>query len=228
MIIRRETLNVALAATTADDTRYYLNAVQADPAKHHVVATNGHILLVATEANPWPDCDYPTILGAEYHDEPATPVLIDADTCRSLIAAMPKKSSLPILTCAQLSTNGSPSTFTVAATDLKARSVTVIDMAESRATFPTYERVMPKLDRPSVNVILAVDVLEQLIKAAKAANGSNKSTAKITFNVPTGKADLDMPKDSDDTQGRLVMSALGVTMTGPDVTVTGAAMPCRM
>jgi DNA polymerase III sliding clamp (beta) subunit (PCNA family) len=227
MIIRREALNAALAATTADDTRYFLNAVQVNPDKHAIIATNGHILLVATDKAPQLNADFPIVPGAAFHGSPVAPVLIPADSCRAIVAAMPKRSSIPILGSAQLSTNGSPSTFTLASTDLAAPRIATIDTTDA-GNFPAYERVMPKLDRPSVNVIMAVDVLEQLIKAAKAAQGSDKRTAKITFNVPTGKADLDMPKGSDDTQGRMVSSALGVTITGPDVTVTGAAMPCRL
>lgn len=225
MMIRREALNAALAATTADDTRYYLHAVQVVPDQHAVVATNGHILLIAKDTAPQLNEDYPLVPGAPFNSSPTVPVLIAADTVRSIIAAMPKKSLLPILGCAQLSTNGTPQTFTLSATNLSAPCVATIDTSANGAggtsNFPNYERVMPKADRQSINVCMAVDVLEDLIKAAKAikASAKNGGAPKITFNVPTGKAD---------TQDGAVISALGISMIGETVTVTGAAMPCRM
>lgn len=207
MIIRRETLQAALAATTADNTRYFLNAVQAEPATHRVVATNGHILLIATDNHPMDDADFPVIAGAEFHGSPEGRIVLDADICKGMIATMPKKTPIPILKAAQLSVNGSPSTVTLAATDLQAPRVATINTADTRQ-FPAYERVMPTGD--SLPMCLAIDVLEQLIKAAKAVGSKH-----ITFDVPT-KYD------------KGVMTAVGVTMLADDVTVTGCAMPCRI
>jgi hypothetical protein len=221
MIIRREALSAALAATTADDTRYFLNAVQIDAAKHCVVATNGHILLVATDTNPQADTDFPAIPGAEYHGDPASAVLADADIIRAMIAATPKKTSIGILTSVQLGANGSDNTAVLSATDLKAPRVAVL--TNEGRNFPNYERVLPKAGRPGVRVCLSVEVLDALVKAAKVVrsgvNSNSHQIATITFDVPTSATDL---------QDNAVITALGITMKGADVTVTGAAMPCRM
>jgi DNA polymerase III sliding clamp (beta) subunit (PCNA family) len=213
MIIRRETLQAALAATTSDNTRYFLHAVQAEASANRVVATNGHILLIATDKSPMKDEDFPNVAGAEFHGSPEGAVLLDADVCKSLIATMPKKTSIPILQTAQLSVNGSPTTLTLAATDLKAPRVAAIDTKDA-GLFPAYDRIMPKADRAGVKLCMAVDVLEQLIKAAKAV-----SSKHITFDVPTSDADV---------KSGAVISAAGVTMDGADVLVTGVAMPCRL
>lgn len=222
MIIRREMLSAALAATTPDDTRYCLNAVQIDAAKRCVVATNGHILLVATDTNPQADTDFPLIPGAEYHGDPAGAVLADADVVRSIIAATPKKTPIAILTSVQLGANGSDNTAMMSATDLKAPRVAVITNEAGR-NFPNYERVLPKAGRPGVRVCLSVEVLDALVKAAKIVRSgvqtNSHQLATIVFDVPTGATDL---------QDGAVITALGVTMKGADVTVTGAAMPCRM
>ncbi len=218
MIIRKETFAAALAATTTDDTRYYLRAVQVEPATNRVVSTNGHVLLIATDTNPIADTDFPLVPGAEYHGEPAT-MCVDGDIVRSMIAAMPKKSRLPVLSCAQFSRNGSESTATLAVTDLQAPRIATIDSQADSQRFPAYDKVMePLANRAGVKVTLAVDVLETLIKAAKAAAG--KSKALITFDVPTGSDHLDKSNN--------VTHAIGVTMTGADITVTGCAMPCRL
>lgn len=208
MIIRRETLQAALAATTPDDTRYYLNCVQADPAQNRVVATNGHILIIATDRWPMADADFPAVAGAEFHGSPEGPVCLDADVCRSMIATMPKKHSIDILKAAQLSVNGSPTTLTFAATDLKAPRVATIDTKDA-GQFPAIDRIMPKADRPELALCLAVDVLESLLKATKAIGART-----ITFGIPTEKTE--------------VLTSVGVTMKGADVTVTGLAMPCKI
>lgn len=66
MIIRRELLQAVLPATSSDNTRYYLKGVQVDPAKHTATATDGHVLLIATDTAPFPDEDFPAVPGAEY------------------------------------------------------------------------------------------------------------------------------------------------------------------
>jgi hypothetical protein len=213
MIIRRETLNAALTATTADDTRYYLHAVLCEPAAHRVIATNGHVLLIATDRSPHADVDFPTVDGAEFHGDP-DPICVSVDVIKSMLATMPKKSTIPILTAAQLGRNGSDDTAVLAATDLQARNVATIRRDEGQ--FPKYERMM-LAPGPTTQLCLAVDVLETLIKAAKAVVAKG-AKATVTFEIPNTK-----PGD-----GRTVTSAIGLTIAGEYVTVTGVAMPCRL
>ena len=212
MIIRRETLNAVLPATTADDTRYFLDAVLVEPTRHRAIATDGHIMIIATDNSPLADEDFPAIAGAEFHGDPA-PIAIPAAIVRSMIATMPKKSSRPILATVQVGQNGSEETATIAATDLQAPRVATIAKDDRR--FPAYERVM-SVAAPSVKVAIAIDVLETLIKSAKAVCGTGKREKKpiVTFEVPIGAAE--------------VTTAIGFTVSGLDVTVTGVAMPCRI
>jgi hypothetical protein len=213
MIIRRETLNAVLPATTSEDTRYHLNHVQFEPATNRVIATDGHVLLIATDRSPMADEDFPAVPGAEFHGNPE-PLAVSADILRAMLGTMPKKTPLPILQTCQLSRNGSDTTATLAATDLTAPRVATIEREDGR--FPQYDRVIPSADRESVNVSLAVDVIEALIKSAKAICGTGKHTKKaiITFNVPIKETN--------------VIDALAVTIEGINVVVTGAAMPCRL
>jgi hypothetical protein len=210
MIIRREALTAALAATTADDTRYFLHAMRLEPAAHRVTATNGHVLIVATDRAPLPDADFPIVPGAEFHADP-DPVCLSADVAKSLIAAMPKKARFPILGCVQVSKNGSPNTYTVAATDLQAPRVATVDTTDA-GQFPNTDRIWPAIDRPEVQVCFAVDVLETIIKAAKAVSGKKK--ALITFGVPT-----ETPH---------VVQAVKLTIAGESIDVSGLAMPCKI
>lgn len=235
MIIRRESLNAVLPATASDDSRYFLQSIQCEPELNRVVSTNGHVLLIATDRDPMKDEDFPTIAGAEFHGNPAKPVLVPADVARSMIATMPKRSSIPILGCAQLSMNGTETTATIAATDLLAPRVATI--RDDNGKFPSYDRVIPKADRAEVQVTLSIEVLETLIKACKAVSGTGKNakaTPAITFSVPIGRSDIAIeydPKTGDKMpHGKpgAVSAAVGISIKGIDVNVTGVAMPCRL
>jgi hypothetical protein len=218
MIIRKESIAAVLQATTADDGRYFLRAVQFEPANHRVVATNGHVMLLAQDNAPHADADFPIIPGAAFHGDPTAPVLIETETLKGMLAVMPKRATLPILHTVQLSQNGSPTTATLAATDLQAPRVATIE--SSGQTFPAYGKIMDRCEsiasaNGSVSITLAVDVLETLIKAAKAAY-TTKRKAMIRFDIP-----------ANDKKEKAVNEAIYVTIKGDDITVTGAAMPCR-
>jgi hypothetical protein len=216
MIIRPEAIRATLPATdSSDPSRFYLRHILADPAKRRVVATNGHVLIIATDKAPQPDEDFPAIENAPFHGNPPIPISISAELAASMLKTAPRKGTIDILRSVQLSRNGSDQTATIAATDLQTANVAKIDAAET-GRFPDYERVMVPNGRPGVQVCMAVDVLETLIKAAKAVGGKNP---KITFDVPTESKHL---------QDRAVIAAIGIEIHGSDVDVTGCAMPCRM
>jgi DNA polymerase III sliding clamp (beta) subunit (PCNA family) len=232
MIIRRETLTAALAATTDDDTRYYLSAVQVDPKQKAVIATNGHVLLVCTDRNPQADEDFPSLPEAPFHGDPENPVLVPTSVVLSMLNTMPKKTPIPILRGCQVGRNGSDETATIAATDLQAKNIATLKDDERK--FPAYERVLPKADRKSIRVVLGIPVLETLIKAAKAVQVDKKGQGAITFDISIDPKDRAKITTNDPETGEVItvageaISQLGITITGPDVTITGACMPCRV
>lgn len=229
MVIRRETIAAALPATANDERRYTLQAVHIEPATGdraaRVVSTNGNVLIIAEESNPIPDADFPIIAGAPFHSTPATPVLVSADIAKRVIKTTPKRVTVPALGCVQISTNGSENVITVAATDLGVPTVATVHR-DDVGTFPRYERVIPNDDtRETVPVCLAVDVLETLIKAAKAAEHKY-----ITFAIPSDAQGRDRIRDANgDKTDKLgeVTSAINFKMSGgnADVSVRGCAMP---
>jgi hypothetical protein len=261
MLIKRECLAAALAATTDKDTRYFLNAVQVEPpapltdidrcqiaadyyrirAESDVaatdedaaefvetwiqenprgaraVATNGHVLIIATDNRPTADNEFPAIPNSpETHGEPTTPILIGADIAQRLIkgTAQGKRNRLPVLECIRIAKNGEDGAHVVTSTDLTAPTITTIHK-DDIGTFPAYDRVIPKVSRtrPTVRVCLAVDVLETLIKAAKIAKGTGKHCI-LAFDIPIG------PKDR---AGAITGELCG----SGDVGLTFVAMPCR-
>ena len=178
MIIRRDALKAVLPATTKDDSRYYLHAIQIEP-DGRCVATDGHVLLTAIDRAPFDDTDFPAKGVADYKGNPDKTVSIDAGAIEKLIAAMPKqKKAIPILQAVQLSTNGDGGAV-VSATDLDVPCV--VHLSDDQAgRFPDWRRLMPRDDRPALKVTLAVNVLQALIKAAQATQ-----RGMITFELPT-------------------------------------------
>lgn len=250
MLIRRDALTAALAATGTDVSHYCLNSVQCEPgAVPRVVATDGHVLLVVTDAHGYPDRDFPIIPGAPFHGDPLMPVVVPSEILRALIATMPKNTAFPLLKAVQISRNGSEAdtSFTVAATDLQAPRVATIN-TQDQPSFPTYAHILPAADRPSVSVSLSVEVLERVIKAAKAIAGSTKRARAqtIRFSLPTGKRDRTTMKvpgtpavdatattlaiaavEPSETLGD-VIAAVQIEITGADgITIAGVAMPCH-
>lgn len=248
MIIKRETLQAVLPAATSDDTRYTLAVVQVQP-DGRAVATDGHILLIAQDKYPQKDEDFPAITGAPYTSDPAEPVLIPLSMAQRLIGAMPKKSPIPILKAAQLSTNGDGGCV-ISATDLEVPCV--VHVPKPEGSFPQWQRVLPRADRPALSVSLSIEVLEHLIKAAKAVQDKGK-LGTITLQIPTEhqhqgrraasheyEASPDVcdgpecpcvhcqaPRDQHLEPDGNVIDVLGLRIPGAEVEITGAVMPCR-
>jgi hypothetical protein len=215
MIVRREAFAGALAATTADDTRYFLNAVQVRQ-NGDVAATDGHVAFIVHDNRPMETADFPTVPGADIHGEPAQDVLVPFDTAKRLIGATAKgKRALPILAGIHVGRNGAEGVTVLAATDLAVPAVATIQHDPNGARFPELDRVVPAADTARVRVSLAVPVLEAIIKAAKAVSGS-KRLQTITLQIPEA-----------DKQNAIV-SALRLEIAGDDLTITGAVMPCRV
>lgn len=233
MIIRKETLLAVLPATTKEDKRYFMDAVRLTPAQ--ALATNGHVLLIAKEETPQKDEDFPIVPGADFHGDPDQPVVIPTDIIRSMIATMPKSATLPILDTIRVGANGAPGSMLVAATDLQAPRVAVVDMTD--IVFPQFERVLLAEDRPEIGAYIAVDVLETLIKSAKAICGSGRRGRKavIRFGFPLDANErAGVPTDAVDASGETIMAPGDVTgriridIAGHDgLSVSGVAMPCR-
>lgn len=185
MIVRKETLQAVLPATTKDDTRYFLKAILVEP-NGRCIATNGHIMLLATDEHPEPDVEYPSKGGLipEFKGSPDVGVLLPCDMAEGLIKAMPKgkRSTIPILNGVQVGTNGEEG-FTVVATDLESVRTGHLQANGKDQTFPKYERVLVPADRPHLKVCLNTEVLKALIKSAEAACDTKLTT--ITFEIPT-------------------------------------------
>jgi hypothetical protein len=256
MIIRRETLKAVLPAVTTDDTLYALHAIQIEP-DGRCVATDGHILLIARDKYPQADEDFPVRDVPEFKGNPKQPILLDRTAAEKLIAAMPKKGTIAILGAAQLGTNGDGGAV-ISATDLQIPCIVHLSKeGQQDRKFPAYERLLPREDRPAVKVTLAVNVLQALIKAATAIQGSRRTPmgGTITFELPTepqhqgrkpAAHDYDAspvhcdgddcpcvhcgePRNRHTEPDGYIIDQIRVTIAGSDdVDVSGVVMPCRL
>lgn len=231
MLLRRELLKTALLATTNDETRYVLSAVQVQP-DGSVRATDGHILVYARDPHPQEDADFPTVAGAQPITAPSAPVLLPADLAKRLLAGMPKKSTVPVLGCVQLGTVNGGGGVQAVSTDL---SVPVIaDLTAAQALqFPSTDRVMvTDGQRPAViKLCLSAEMLTRLAQIAREA-GRAKGTNVVALEIPTdpvyqgkrwegdGDATAQVPNGN-------LESAVRFTC-GTEVTVEGVVMPCRI
>jgi hypothetical protein len=208
MIIRREALKACLVATDAHETRYNLDAVQVLP-DGRLVATDGHLLLVARDKEPMKDEDFPSKDVPAFKGSPKTPVALPKAVVLKLIAAMPKGGTIPILGATQVGTNGNGA-YAVA-TDLETPLVATLPAPDA---FPDWPKVVPPANRKHLTLILTGTMLQQLAKAAAAVNGKYVR--------------LELPIDKKHHDERTIVDAVRVVISGDEVDIEGAAMPCRV
>ncbi len=230
MIIKRTALKAALVATTDERSRYFLHAVRIHP-DGTVEATDSHMLIRIKDRHPAVDADFPQLPGVgEITGTFKRPILIPADLTERLIAATPKKHTIPILTSIQVGTDKDARRLALA-TDLQVPCVANLEPCNTTQTFPRTDRVMVQDgQRPQmVTLTLSAAMLAALVKIATTL-GRAKSENAVTFEIPTGPEYQDTRQDEGGTQvptGRIT-SSVRITMTGDDCDLEGVIMPCRL
>ena len=214
MILKRDLLKAVIQATTDDETRYSLDHVQVHP-DGRVVATNGHFLLSGITRHPDKDEDFPVQGLPEVRARLSKPTLLARTVIDKLLKAMPTgKRALSILQgvlVAEQPADGGPQAY-AAVTDLEAP--VVAPLSQEDLTFPSYDRVMVKADRPHIKLTLSAALLAKMAKAAEAVN--DKGNASITFEVQTNKRHR--------TDGA-IHDQVRFVVNSPDFDVTGVIMP---
>lgn len=226
MLIKREILKALAVATTSDET-YQLSSLLIEP-DGHVVATDGYILLVASQSTPIPDVEFPTSDSMPaFHHNPRTAVLLPADTAARLIGATSRgKPTIPVLTHIQVGCTDDGKAYATA-TDLAMPVSVPLQANGDGSTFPAYARCLPPADRPHHTVRLAGNVLAQLAKVA-AILADTKDTTKgtIRFEIPS-EPTCYAKVEGTEARGGLEL-AIRIVIQGQDgVEIVGAVMPCR-
>lgn len=212
-LIRKEILNALVLATTADDTRYFLNGIQIttdEDGKLTAQATDGHMLL-RFKGESGEVADFPLVRGAKL--EKASKVLIPTPVAKTLAGLLSKvKSSLPIL--GNVLVGSAPRVgaddedrATLVITNLEEEHVVTVRQGEVDRFPNTAPLWKMRAESPSVEVTLGAEILQRLAAAAKAT-----LSRSVQFSVPL-LSEVD---------------ALGVRFGGPEVgTVDGVVMPMR-
>ena len=226
MLITRDVLKAIAVATTSDETKYQLSSLLIEP-DGRVVATDGHILLVASQSTPLPDADFPSAGVPVFAGNPKTAVLLPTDTAARLIGATSRgKPTIPALTHIQVGCTDDGKAYATA-TDLAVPVSVPLVANGGDATFPAYARALPPADRPHHTVMLAGKVLAQLAKVA-AILGNTKDTTKgtVRFEIPSDPKAYAAVAGTE-ARGCLEL-AIRIVIHGQDgVEIVGAVMPCR-
>ena len=233
MLIHRDTLRAALLATTKEDSRYFLHAVQVRP-DGTVVATNGHLLFMVRDGHTWPDEDFPRRPDAPVFDtSPTEPVCLPVPLAEKLIAATQKKGTTPVLTCVQIGQDAAGGIFATA-TDLETSLSSPLPTGAGAPQFPTVDRVLVPADRPHLTVKLSACYLAALVKAAGMLYGKHPYGGVVEFQIPTEpkyQATRTVSTAEDGTPiteptGE-ILAQVRIVITGPERTLDGVLMPVR-
>ena len=229
MILKRELLKAVAHAATDDASRFDLTHMQVQP-DGRVVATDGHWLLIGKDKYADKDDDFPSA-GLPSERKPLSkPALLSTAVIEKLIKAMPKgKLRIPILGAVLVAErNQEPDAAAVsvkeageaapiqyaAATDLDVPVVATLNGQD--LSFPAWERVLVKADRPHIKLTLSATLLERLVKAAKDVHKINPA---VTLEIPTEK--------QHQTAGA-IHSQVRFTLGSDSFEVEGVVMPMRL
>ena len=206
MLISRTALTIAKGVAAHDSPACAVVHVEPDG---RVVATDGHILIVAVDQFRPPMEDFPS------NDMPALTEITQAvdiplQVVDRLIKAIPKKSTLPVLGFANVGVNGDGKQAYAVATDLEFPTIAKLDHDHR---FPAWERVMVRDgDRQEiVKLTLSADMLASVAKIADLSRANKKALGAVTLEIPVSE-----PR---------VLTSIRFT-AGSDVTIEGVLMPC--
>ena len=172
MLLTKAELNLAKLAEERA-SRYCINGIAVQP--DHTVVTNGHYLVAVTHST-LSDKNYPETEGLvpkELENGPAVKetVLLNAKAAIDAAKALPKKTKIPVLGCAALSTDR-----TLFVNDLE--SVKQFK-SDSSGTFPQWEKVIPE-GKPKAEIVLNAEYLEMMARFVR-EHGPDVPAVRLTI-----------------------------------------------
>lgn len=162
-LLNRNNLAVRFAAAK-EESRYTLRAILA--TEHETVATDGHVLVRVSvpelDANSFPAID-------GFKPNGFTHGLIPVDAAKEIENAIPKKTTLPILAHAAITSEHVPDSdrtvLKIAATDLDTPKVFTV--REPEGQFPNWKNVWPDVDqKPAADICFDARLLAAVATAA--------------------------------------------------------------
>lgn len=176
--------HLAAAAFCGDEGRYQISQINVKP-DGTVEATNGHYA-IRVPASRYPGSDFPDVEG---RGGPLSgPVMIPAETAKATEKALPKKSTIPILSCAYVGNGGGSAK--IATTDLETPIVRTAP--QSRSKFPDLDSVIPEVTDKSIRIGMNAEYLRD-IAAYALKSGNGRAAVMVELIIP----DPDLEQASD-------------------------------
>lgn len=197
MLIPKTALAIT-AATSTDEMRYSLNAVQLTrtaPTTCQAAATNGTALITCT----WPDAnssDYPLINGAPAATEkPDFTTLIHRDDLNAAAKTIPKKPYTPILKNLALNETAAPNSITLTTTDLSRPTVQTVKPVDG--TFPDFTKVIPTAE-PTFTIFLSAELVSATLATCAKILDNPKKSSMLKFEFTDNRSPVKITGSNSD------------------------------
>jgi hypothetical protein len=182
MLLNRHNLNIAKLASKVR-SRFTLDAIRITP--NETVVTDGHCLMTVSTVQ-LPASTFPDTANGLTPVDDWKPFNLSAKNALKALGNLPKRSTLPVLECAAITINGDTNNPQVITNDLEN---TASYHCEESASFPDWERVMPK--REDMPFVIGLDarllraLLDQFISLSES---SAKTKVPVTFRFKNGNS----------------------------------------
>jgi len=196
-LLNKNNLAVSFAAAT-EESRYTCNAVLVTDKE--TVATDGHILARVSLPQGVEDSAFPTIEG--FKPNGFSRALIPLAIAKEIEKAIPKKTTIPILGHAAISseTTDDGQKVTVCVTDLD--NTRIMPIREVTGQFPNWQAVFPKKD-PVLDISFDAELLKRIATAASKFSDKTRGPApiRLRFYGPNEAMRFDCTNDGQEMNG---------------------------
>lgn len=176
-------------------SRYTLNSILV--TQDETVATDGHRLVRVSVDKSIAVDQFPVKEGAAFTaNDDYKPFLLPADTAKAIVKAIPRKSTLPALSCVAIDGKATDSNGDahLAVNDLETFQPFTVRKPEGQ--FPNWQAVMPKVENAKFTIAVNAKYLAELARAA-AAFVADEPNQRVVLRFDTAERAMRMDCERD-------------------------------